>query len=283
NHPGEMEGLSEIARPDVAVVTAIGEAHLGYFKDRRHLAEEKQKIAVHLREGGSNILNADDTLLRKNVENVMTFGLKLGQVKAIHLEADGLGTRFEIQAEGERAGTRLSMPGAHNVRNSLAAVSAALALGVPLKVLARRLKSFVSEAPMRMEIKELGGVLFVNDAYNASPTSMEAALVTFAGMQGPKRKWAVLGDMLELGEFSPETHYRIVKRAVESDFEGVLLVGQRMQKAFNSLTESQKEAAKAFSEPSDARAFLRRSVEKGDAVLLKASRGMRLERILEGF
>ena len=283
NHPGEMERLSEIARPDVAVVTAIGEAHLGFFKDRHHLAEEKQKIAAHLREGGSNILNADDTLLRKNVENVTTFGLRLGQVRALHLEADGLGTRFEIRAEGETAGTRLSMPGAHNVRNSLAAVSAGLALGLPLKVLARRLRSFVSEAPMRMEIKELGGVLFVNDAYNASPTSMEAALVTFAGMQGPKRKWAVLGDMLELGEFSPETHYRIVKRAVESGFEGVLLVGGRMQKAFNALTEGQKEAVKAFSDTSDTRAFLRRSVEKGDAVLLKASRGMKLEKILEGF
>ena len=283
NHPGEMEGLSEIARPDVTVVTAIGEAHLGFFKNRRHLAEEKQKIAAHLRERGTRILNADDTLLRKNVENVMTFGLKLGQVKAVHLEAEGLGTRFEIQAEGETAQTRLSMPGAHNVRNSLAAVSAGLALGLPLKVLAQRLRTFVSEAPMRMEIKELGGVLFVNDAYNASPTSMEAALVTFAGMKGPRRKWAVLGDMLELGEFSPETHYRIVKRAVESGFEGVLLVGPRMKKAWEGLTEGQRASARPFEEVADARAFLRRSVEKGDAVLLKASRGIRLEKTLEGF
>ncbi len=283
NHPGEMEKLSEITRPDVAVVTVIGESHMGFFKSRRHLAEEKQKIAAHLRKGGTNILNADDTLLRKNVENVMTFGLKLGQVRAIHLEADGLGTRFEIQAEGETAAARLSMPGAHNVRNSLAAVSAGLTLGVPLKALAQRLKTFVSEAPMRMEIKNLGGVLFINDAYNASPTSMEAALVTFAGMQGPQRKWAVLGDMLELGEFSPETHFRIVKRAVESGFEGILLVGLRMQRALNGLAETQKEKVRVFGEVSDARAYLRRSVQRGDAVLLKASRGMRLEKILEGF
>src|SRR5581483_12347503 len=78
NHPGEMDWLSEIARPDVAVVTAIGEAHLGFFKDRRHLAAEKLRIAAHLREGGIKILNADDSMLRTNVENVMTFGLKLG-------------------------------------------------------------------------------------------------------------------------------------------------------------------------------------------------------------
>lgn len=131
NHPGEMERLSEIARPDVAVVTAIGEAHLGFFRDRRHLAEEKQRIAAHLKKGGTSILNADDALLRTNVENVMTFGLKLGQVRAVHLEADGLGTRFELQAEGETAETRLAMPGAHNVRNSAAAVAAGLACRGP--------------------------------------------------------------------------------------------------------------------------------------------------------
>lgn len=283
NHPEEMEWLSEIARPDIAVVTAIGEAHLGFFRNARHLAEEKQKIAAHLRKGGTNILNADDTLLKRNVENIMTFGLKLGQVRAIHLEADGLGTRFELQAEGEAAATRLSMPGLYNVRNSLAAVAAGLALGIPLKPLARRLQGFIPQAPMRMEIKNLGGVLFVNDAYNASPTSMEAALVTFTDMKGPRRKWVVLGDMLELGEFSPETHYRIVKRAVECGFEGVVLVGPRMKKAFDGLTEGQKENAQAFGDLVDARAFLRRSIERGDAVLLKASRGMSLERILEGF
>jgi UDP-N-acetylmuramoyl-tripeptide--D-alanyl-D-alanine ligase len=283
NHPGEMERLSEIARPDVAIVTAIGEAHLGFFRNRRHLAEEKKKIAAHLRKGGMNILNADDSLLRTNVENVMTFGLKLGQVRAIRLETDGLGTRFELQAEGESAATRISMPGAHNVRNSLAAVSAGLALGIPLRALAARLRSFVSQAPMRMEIKNLGGILFVNDAYNASPTSMEAAILTFDQMSGPRRKWAVLGDMLELGEFSPETHYRIVKRAVESSLDDILLVGPRMKKAFAGLTDGQQSKVQAFEDVRDARAFLRRSTERGDAVLLKASRGMKLEKMLEGF
>jgi len=283
NHPGEMDWLSEIARPDVAVVTAIGEAHLGFFKDRRHLAAEKLRIAAHLREGGIKILNADDSMLRTNVENVMTFGLKLGQVRAVHLEADGLGTKFELRSEGENASTSLSMPGLHNVRNSVAAVSVGLALGIPLKKLSQKLRSFVSRAPMRMEIQNLKGILFINDAYNASPTSVEAALLTFEQMKGPQKKWVVLGDMLELGEFSPETHYRIVKRAVNSGFDGVLLLGTRMEKAFKGLTEAQGSKTKAFGDIQDARAFLRRSVEKGDAVLLKASRGMRLERILEGF
>ena len=129
----------------------------------------------------------------------MTFGLKLGQVKARELRPDGLGTRFVLEAQGERVSTRLSLIGNHNVLNALAAVSAGLTLGVPLRNLAKRLKSFISQAPMRMEIKNMKGVLFINDAYNASPTSVEAALVTFEDLQGSKRKLAVLGDMLELG------------------------------------------------------------------------------------
>jgi UDP-N-acetylmuramoyl-tripeptide--D-alanyl-D-alanine ligase len=267
----------------VAIVTAIGEAHLGFFKNRGHLAEEKMRIGAHLREGGTNILNADETLLRTNVENVVTFGLKLGQVKAIHLETDGLGTRFELQAEGQTVPSRLSMPGFHNVRNALAAVSAGLVLGIPLKALAQRLRTFAPEAPMRMEIKNLGGILFVNDAYNASPTSMEAAILTFDQMKGPRKKWALLGDMLELGTFSPETHYRILKRAVESSLDHILLVGPRMKKALDGLKDPSRQKAEAFEDVGAARAFLRRSAERGDAVLLKASRGMGLERVLEGF
>ncbi len=283
NHPGEMEGLSDIARPDVAVVTRIGEAHLEFFRDRRQLAREKMMIAAHLREGGRNILNANDALLRTNVENVVTFGLKLGQVRALNLESEGLGTRFEIAAQGERVPAELHMPGLHNVSNATAAVAAGLALGLPLRKLVQRLASFRSQAPMRMEIKNLNGILFVNDAYNASPTSMEAALLTFDRMQGPKRKWAVLGDMLELGEFSPETHYRIVKRALETSIDRVVLVGPRMGRAFERLEHPRKEKAQVFEDVNEARAFLRRSSQKGDAVLLKASRGMKLERVLEGF
>lgn len=228
-------------------------------------------------------MNANDALLRTNVENVVTFGLKLGQVRALNLESEGLGTRFEIAAQGERVPAELHMPGLHNVSNATAAVAAGLALGLPLRKLVQRLASFRSQAPMRMEIKNLNGILFVNDAYNASPTSMEAALLTFDRMQGPKRKWAVLGDMLELGEFSPETHYRIVKRALETSIDRVVLVGPRMGRAFERLEHPRKEKAQVFEDVNEARAFLRRSSQKGDAVLLKASRGMKLERVLEGF
>ncbi len=282
NHPGEMEWLSEIARPDIAIVTAIGEAHLGFFKGRRHLASEKMKVASALRVGGMKILNGEDIYLPERGKNVMTFGLKLGQVKAVELEPQGLGTRFMLEAQGATASTHLSLIGNHNVVNALAAVSAGLTLGVPLKKLAARLRSFVPQARMRMEIKNIKGVLFINDAYNASPTSMEAALVTFEDLKGPARKWAVLGDMLELGSFSKETHARIVRRVAEADLSGVILVGERMKEAHRGLSEEEKKRIWAFTSLSGAKLFLKSRMVAGDAVLLKASRGMRLEKLLEG-
>ena len=283
NHPGEMEWLSEVARPDVAVVTAIGEAHLGFFRNRKHLAEEKMKAASGLRRGGVKLLNADDALLKERGANVMTFGLKLGQVKAKNLRPDGLGTEFLLESAGARVSTRLEMMGTHNVLNSLAAVSGGLTMGISLKALADRLRSFVPQAPMRMEIRNMRGVLFINDAYNASPTSMEAAIVTFEELKGSLRKIAVLGDMLELGSFSEATHQRIVRRVLESPLDGVVLVGDRMKKAFEKLSYPGQGRVRCFTGAAEAGAYLRRWVEKGDAVLLKASRGMELEKVLKGF
>jgi UDP-N-acetylmuramoyl-tripeptide--D-alanyl-D-alanine ligase len=282
NHPGEMEWLSEIARPDVAIVTAIGEAHLGFFKGRRQLAAEKMKVASALMAGGIKILNGEDTYLPERGKNVMTFGLKLGQVRGTELEPQGLGTTFTLEAQGATATTHLNLIGNHNVVNALAAVSAGLTLGVPLKKLAARLRSFVPQARMRMEIRNLKGVLYINDAYNASPTSMEAALVTFEALKGPARKWAVLGDMLELGSFSKETHSRLVRRAAEAPLSGVILVGERMKEAHRGLSEEEKTKVWAFSSLSGAKLFLKSRMVAGDAVLLKASRGMRLEKMLEG-
>lgn len=283
NHPGEMEVLSEIARPDVAVVTAIGEAHLGFFKDRRHLAEEKMRIAASLREGGVRVLNADDRYLKGAGYNVMTFGLKTGQVKAKNLQSSGWGTRFTLEAQGESASTQLNIPGRHNVSNALAAVSTGLVLGISLKTLAKRLSSFVPQAAMRMEIKNLKGVLFLNDAYNASPTSMEAALETFKNLKTSGRKIAVLGDMLEMGAFAKEAHERMVNKALESSFDALVLVGRQMGQAGSAVSEAKKERIWFFNESSHAAAFLKDGLHKGDSVLLKASRGIKLEKVLEGF
>jgi UDP-N-acetylmuramoyl-tripeptide--D-alanyl-D-alanine ligase len=280
NHPGEMVGLSEMARPDVALVTAIGDAHLGHFRSRRELAAEKQKIQSALRPGGRVVLKGDEPLLNRKEQNVMTFGFKTGQVRALDLKPRGLMTRFILSAGGERASVLLSMPGAHNVLNALAAVSAGLSLGVPFRALAERLGSFRPKARMRMEIQTLKGVLVVNDAYNASPASMEAALATFEGLKGPRRKILVLGDMLELGTFGPLAHRQALQRALLMNPYRVMLVGEEFQRSARYLKAEKKEEVMAFADSTRAGWALASLAQPGDAVLLKGSRGMKIEAAL---
>ncbi len=281
NHPGEMEELSEIARPDVSVVTAIGEAHLGFFKSRAHLAQEKMKIASGSRDGGVRILNGDDPFLKAKGENIMTFGLKRGLVRAKGLRATDEGTRFTVEYKGKSAPTTLHMPGSHNVGNAMAAVAAGLTLGIPLNVLARRLAVFRPQAAMRMQLKKIKGVLFLNDAYNASPTSMEAALETFKTLPSRGRKAAVLGDMLEMGSFAAEAHKRMVKRALTMPLEDLILVGKQMRAAGESLLGKSSLRARFFDNAEEAGAYLKGWLRPQDAVLLKASRGIHLEKVLE--
>jgi UDP-N-acetylmuramoyl-tripeptide--D-alanyl-D-alanine ligase len=283
NHPGEMEILSDIARPDVALVTAIGEAHLGFFKGKAQLAQEKMKIAQSLREGGIRIFNGDDRFLKAGGEGIVRYGLNKGQVKAKNLRSTAKGTSFTLENKGEKARTELRMLGIHNVQNALGAVAAGLVLGLPLKTLAGRLKSFKPQARMRMETKNVKGVLFVNDAYNASPTSMEAALETFKALKGKGRKAAVLGDMLEMGSYAKEAHRRMVRLALSMPIEDLILVGKNMKEAGIALLGKDSLKARMFDKAEDAAVYLKGWVRKGDTVLLKASRGIRLERILEAF
>jgi len=283
NHPGEMEVLSDMARPDVAVVTAIGEAHLGFFKGKTQLAREKMKIADGLRDGGIRIFNGDDKFLKAKGENIVSYGLKKGQVKAKNLRTTARGTQFTLENKGKKVKTELQMLGLHNAQNALAAVTAGLVLGLPLKTLAKRLTTFKPQASMRMETKNVKGVLFVNDAYNASPTSMEAALETFKALHRNGRKAVVLGDMLEMGSYAKEAHRRMVRLALSMPMEDLILVGKNMKEAGTAILGKNSLKARMFDRAEEAGAYLRGWVRKGDSVLLKASRGIRLERILEVF
>jgi UDP-N-acetylmuramoyl-tripeptide--D-alanyl-D-alanine ligase len=283
NHPGEMEWLSDIARPDTAVVTAIGEAHLGFFKGKKQLAEEKLMIASHLRPGGNVVLNAEDDYLKKNLENKKTFGLRRGNIRARGLKLLGLKTQFTLWAEGRAFRTSLAMLGEHNVQNALAATTAAMTLGVSAEECAKRLTTFKVEAPMRMELKKRDGILFINDAYNASPTSMVAALAAFERVPAKGRKYAVLGDMLELGDFSLGAHAQILRLALMEPLDGLILVGDCMGEALDHTAVRKNLRVWHFLSARTTGKFLKRKLDKGDAVLLKGSRGMALEKVLEAF
>lgn len=282
NRPGEMALLAEAARPDVAVVTAVGSAHLGFFRGRAHLASEKLKIAQGLREGGTLVVPVE-WKDRAKAERRISFGVDEGDVRARDVRTWERGSRFRIVAGGTEASAALPLPGRHNVQNALAAVAAGLALGASLGRLAAKLASFRPRAAMRLEFRSRRGVLFVNDAYNASPEALRAALETFRAVRVHGRKAAVLGDMLELGRFGGALHRGALAATLAEPLDLLVLVGRAFPRALREAAGRPSVPTACFETAREAGAFLSRELEPGDAVLLKASRGLRLERVLEAF
>ena len=283
NHPGEMAELAGIARPDGVVVTMIGDAHGGNFKDRAQVASEKLKALDGIRKGGWAVINQDDPMLRTAARraDALTFGLKGGDVTADGLRLGSDRTFFNLKAGSKRYPTWVRLLGEHHVMNALAAVAAAMRLGLSPGKLAWRLKGFQALSPMRMQLVTRQGTLFVNDAYNASPDSMEAALTTFSRIEGPGRRAAVLGDMLELGALGPRAHRTALDRALELGLDRLVVVGPLMAAAARSVRADDR--VTTVPTAVEAGRWLKAWSRRGDMVLLKGSRGMSLEKTLEAF
>jgi UDP-N-acetylmuramoyl-tripeptide--D-alanyl-D-alanine ligase len=295
-----MAPLADMARPDVAVVTAVGDAHHGNFTGRAQVAREKLEILGSLRVGGTAVLNRDDVYLRRAAKgrDAVLFGLGGGDVAAEGIRLDRDRTAFTLKVAGRRYKTWVRLLGEHHVANALAAVAAAWRLGGKPEKLAGRLKSFKPVSPMRMQLLTRRGIRIVNDAYNASPDSMRSALETFGRMPCPGRKAAVLGDMLELGDLSPLAHRKVLEQALAAGLDCLVMVGRFLPGAWVSLfgilpdLELGVEAVRsgdgrrtrilACGDPREAGRFLKGWARSGDAVFLKASRGIKLEKAIEG-
>ncbi|MGN0852617.1 MAG: UDP-N-acetylmuramoyl-tripeptide--D-alanyl-D-alanine ligase [Kiritimatiellia bacterium] len=250
NHPGEIRRLVDIARPDVGLISSIGTAHIEFFKTQDGIAEEKGTLLAHLPATGFAVL------ARENDRYEKLCAMSAAPVRAVSL-ADAAAARLA-------AALRVRLPGRHNVSNALIALGCARRFGVSDDAALSALAGFTLPGG-RWRVVEKDGVTYVDDTYNANPTSMVAALETFAGLDVSGRRIAVLGDMFELGERSAEMHGRVLARAKELPLDRLILVGER----FGGVT---RDAAGA-----ELAAFVR----PGDAVLLKASHGMQLDRLLK--
>ncbi len=280
--PGEIERLGLIARPDIGIVTTVGPCHLEGLGSVEGIAREKASLLRCLAPGGLAILNADNDWTRAMAMaapyRVVTFsaGRTDADYRAENVALEPFGSRFAVRG----VDFHLPVPGAWNIGNALAAVAVGEAIGVPLPVAAARLEAYVPP-PMRMQKMIRGGITFLNDAYNANPMSVAAALEAFAGMAcGDRsgRKVIVLGDMLELGGESDRYHREIGEKMAASPPDVLVTVGKQAALAgtvaglpdwrrFGQTREVAREAGALFL--------------PGDLVLLKGSRGMGLERILE--
>lgn len=284
---GHVGYLCTIAPPTVAAVLNVGTAHIGEFGSREAIALAKGEIVEALPAEGTAVLNAEDPLVaamaERTVARVTTFGRPPADVAVSDLTSDELGRQsFDLVHRGSGATVHLAQVGAFQWRNAAAAAAMALAAGVDLDTVADALADAREASRWRMEVRERAdGAVVVNDAYNANPESMEAALesLQLIGRRSARRTVAVLGEMLELGPDAVQAHQRVGRYAAGADVDVLVTVGDmaaHMAEGFGAgeaiITAGRDEAL----------SWLRENVSAADVVLVKASRGAALEVVVEG-
>ena len=279
--PDEIRPLSLAAEPDVAVITNIGASHLERLGDLDGVFREKITIKDGLKTNGTLIVNADDPRLckvrsTKNMK-VVTFGVHRGIVKPERLTwNENACADFYVG----RTHFELSVPGTHNLYNALAAIAVGEAFRVPKADIAKALKAFHA-TNMRMEFRKGNGFKIVSDCYNANPSSTRMALQTIGNMNVRGCRIAVLGDMLELGKASREMHREIGKLVPEMNFDLLLAVGEDAKEYVKGAKEGGLEQAFHFDSVQDVIEFLGEVVCEGDVLLVKGSRGMHMEQVVD--
>ncbi|MBX6351553.1 MAG: UDP-N-acetylmuramoyl-tripeptide--D-alanyl-D-alanine ligase [Clostridia bacterium] len=286
--PGEIGRLARLAEPEVGVLTRIAESHLGRLGSLAAIAEAKFELVRALPPTGLAILNADDPMQRERAGEsrapVLWYGLGEGprppDVTATAIRSRGAeGLSFRLRTPRGEAEVELPLPGRHQIANALAAAAIGHAFGLPPDALARGLARVVPSG-MRSEVREAGRLTIIDDAYNASPTSLAAALALLLEVAGGRRRVAVLGDMLELGPEAPRLHEESGRLC--ADLDGLVTVGDLAWHLgrgavaaglpIDRWVHAQSLAACALT--------LRAVVRPGDVVLVKASRGMHFEELV---
>ena len=287
SHAGEIERLSKCARPDVGIITCIGVSHIGNLGSQENICKAKLEICAGLPEGAPLVLNGDDPFLRKAQlpEHVRPVWFSLGDEGAdvcalsIQQEADGMSFVLEDHEEGTFV-VRLPAMGRHNVANALAAYCAATRLGLNARKVIAGLGGF-EQTGMRQKVVHSHGVDVIEDCYNANPDSMKAALAMFREYPC-KRRFALLGDMLELGDFSREAHEEVGRQAADSGVNLLVTYGEQARRTAVTAAARGLPTFHADTYQQAAEVLLER-MQPGDALLVKASRGMALEKVLEIF
>ncbi|GAA3901210.1 UDP-N-acetylmuramoyl-tripeptide--D-alanyl-D-alanine ligase [Microbacterium invictum] len=280
--PGKIARLAGLVTPDVGVVLMVGLAHAGGFGGVEATLKAKTELVEAVRPGGVVVLNADDarvasmaTVAAARDLTVRWFGHRTtADVRADDVEVTASGTISEITVDGEPHALRLQVLGAHHVMNALAAITAAGVLGVPAADAIARLETLEIAERWRMQPLGSDRVRIINDAYNASPDSMAAALRTLAQITEPgQRKVAVLGAMSELGDQAGEEHDRVGLLAVRLRYERIVVIGADARRLFiSAIGEGSWDGEAVFFETADeAYGYLMGELRDGDRVLVKSS------------
>ena len=283
NHAGEIRALGALAHHDLAVVTTVAPVHLEFFESLADIARAKYEIIETLPPGGVAVLNADDDYVcqfgRDFKGKVVTFGIKRSaDVSAQKVKLNGAeGSTFELVVGSVGEPVTFPLVGEHNIYNALAAAAAAMERSISPSQAAAALSS-IAPPDKRGQVLHLHGATIINDCYNSNPRALEAMIDTLASMKA-ERRILVVGEMLELGPTAEALHRECGKHAAEKKID--MVIGVRgMARAVAEAACGSGTQAQFVETPEQAGQWLARNLRPGDAVLLKASRGVKLERAL---
>lgn len=284
SHAGEIRALAKIAQPEIGVVTNVAPVHLEFFDSLAGIARAKYELVESLPTNGTAVLNADDEYVsqfgRGFKGKVISYGLRaIADVRAENIQSNGAeGSRFDVITANGREAAILPLVGEHNVLNALAAISVGLARGMSLSEAVVALAT-LKPADKRGQVLQLGNITVINDCYNSNPKALNAMVDALAAMKATRRI-VVAGEMLELGPSGEELHRAAGKHLAEKNIE--VLVGVRgLAQAMVDGARSAGTFAEFVTTPEEAGEWLAREARDGDVVLLKASRGVKLEKALE--
>ncbi|MBQ9313612.1 MAG: UDP-N-acetylmuramoyl-tripeptide--D-alanyl-D-alanine ligase [Clostridia bacterium] len=291
NNLGEISVLSKIAKPNIAVITNVGTAHIGNLGSRENILKAKLEIVEGLKEDGILIINNDNDLLhewqkdQKGNLKIETYGIENdSNLTALNIQLEDNSSNFYVhfkQNENNRMDDEnilVPVGGLHFIYNALCAIAVGKILGISMEKIKIGIANF-ELSKNRMEIEKTNGVTIVNDCYNANFDSMKAALESVSKMEG-KRRIAILGDMLELGEFSKELHNKVGLEVVKNNIDILVTVGKEAENIANIACEKGMNETYTLKSNEEAINLMRSIVKNGDIILIKASNGMKFIEIV---
>lgn len=277
NHAGEIDWLASLVKPDIAVVNNVGPAHLDGFGSLQGVAAAKGEIFEHVNADGVAVVNldefaADDWIARTSAGRVVGFSFKSGGDLHAEIVADG---EIDIVEAGETHSLKIPLVGEHNLQNALTVAAVCRGLGVEWSVIQAGLAA-MNAVPGRLVSSRVGGVLILDDSYNANPASATAALKVLASHAGGRR-WCVMGEMAELGEDAADLHRKVGRQAAQLGIECFLSIGEHAvdaRRGFGAKGVDYREHDALIGD-------LVAAVQPGDTVLVKGSRSAKMERVVD--
>ena len=287
---GEIKRLAEIAMPDIGVITNISAGHLDQLKTVKDVQAAKGELFDSINKEGTAIVNADDPLVLELAKSLrvkkITYGIaQSSDVQASNIQNEGSsGFTFTAKVFNQKISVKLSQIGYCNIYNALAALATGHSLGISGKDMSRGLENY-QQIPQRNEQIHYEGVTLINDAYNANPQSMREALKTLSEFNTQGKRFLIIGDMLELGLLSESAHHELGQEIILSNVDHLVTVGPLASLVAESAKKNPRHPLQIgkFNTHAEAVSYLLRNVDKGDCLLIKGSRGAKMENIIQEY